>query len=177
MRFFQFLFLLTAFISISTFSSCGGDDDDNTIDPEAIVGTWDLIDFTGDITTTTTVIGLSSTSEMTITGSEFDFRITFAADNTFTTEGMFLTTSLTTENGQTTMQEEEIDNLGGAESGTWTIDGNTLMLSDSTGDDPLYTILQLNNSSCDLRQETMVEIDFLGTLIATEGISNITLTK
>ena len=109
---------------------------------DEIIGDWLIENYT--ITTTTTVsqAGIEVTTVAESVFESGDQVLTFTEDNQYTAQGE-ITLSVTTSIdgvvvGQTTETEDNIN------SGTWSIDGNQLLLSDNvTGEFPV-TILTLN---------------------------------
>lgn len=84
MKITNFLVLLTLFILTA---ACGGNENNAT--PEAtLTGTWELVEFTANIETSTIFSGATTEAAINIDGKDLDYRLTFS-ETAYTTEGSY----------------------------------------------------------------------------------------
>ncbi|MEM1214621.1 MAG: DUF5004 domain-containing protein [Bacteroidota bacterium] len=173
MRFFSKFFFFALFIGALSFTGCG--EDEETIDPDAIIGTWSMIDFTATGTITTTDGNGTSVSDVEAEGSEYDYRVTFSDDKTYTSEGQYTLTTRTTTDGQT---ETEVDEMAATlDSGTWEIDGDIITFTDTSGEAESSKILRLRGSNFEIESSGIVEFEFFGIQISTDLTNNVVFEK
>jgi hypothetical protein len=113
------------------FLSCSEDEDPKPTS-EGMVGTWAItgVDYKG--TSTTTVDGTSIKANFTGTGKDMDLTTTFSTNpNVVTSEGSYTITLTTTYMGQTTTEDYPFEEV--VTDGTWTLNGNTLTITDDFG--------------------------------------------
>jgi hypothetical protein len=161
-----FLSFLTVALAIS---SCG--DDEPGFTEDNLAGTWALVSSDGTSTTVTTTGGSSSTINTDIAILSSDFQLTFEQNPN----------KINSQIGEFTIETTQTIDGGGASSSTevmtqfadndtsWEIIGDILNLDYANGDQESYIIIELNNSSLKLKQETSVNVNFGGTLIETES--------
>lgn len=127
MKFLNSLILLAL---LGVLFSCGGDDSDDIMNSDPLVGEWRMVslDYSG-TSTTINPYGPPLVSEFVGTARDINTTITFNSDNTFSSEGAY-TIDLVTDYGGTTFEEStEFEGFMG--SGTWALDGNTLTTTDN----------------------------------------------
>lgn len=153
----NFKILSLAILSLFIFSCESDDDNALSLNNATLAGTYNVTAFTANGSETDTFGGVTETSTFTIEGSEFNnCTFTFTEAGTVTTSGTFTTTATITEDGMT---ETEIEVTDIDLDGTYTISGNSLILSDSDG----ATVEIRNFSSNGLQlflQETEIEPDY-----------------
>ena len=135
--------LLLLSLSVILFSC--GDDEDFKPTSQGMVGAWQItaVDYKG--TTTTTAQGMSIKADFTGTGKDMTLTTTFAASpNTVTTQGSYTIVLKTTIAGQTETEEYPVDEI--FSDGTWTLDGQTLSITDINGTEKATIIEQTATS-------------------------------
>ncbi len=114
---------------------------DDSVSPSDLVGTWNLSEATcNDGATTTTGGGQSFSATFTSSGKNFASTVTFKDDGTYTSAGTYTATLVTTILGQTTTQDVNIPSFAG--SGTWSLNGTTLTVTDSQGTSSAAEVLE-----------------------------------
>jgi len=127
-----------------------GDPEPGDIIVEEIIGDWLIEDYIVEAEATFSQNGIEFTTTTLNELVEGNQVITFTDDNQYTAEGDFdIKISIISE-GQVT--QEIFETISTANSGTWSIEGNTLFLNDDDQDigDSEATILTLNNETLDL---------------------------
>jgi hypothetical protein len=113
------------------FLSCSKDDDPKPTS-QGMVGAWAVtaVDYKG--SSTTTAQGTSIKADFTGTGKDMSLTTTFHENpNTMTSTGSYTIVLKTTMMGQTTTDEYPFSDV--FTDGTWTLSGNTLTITESTG--------------------------------------------
>ena len=120
----KMLFALSLLVLVT---ACGGDDDGPSTND--LLGTWVVVSFDGDIESTTTFDGTTTTSEVAILGSNLDYRVTFT-ETAWTTAGGYDVTNTTSVNGMppATLTSSNTNVSG---SGTYSINGNVMTIDGS----------------------------------------------
>lgn len=143
MNFTKFFIL---FIGLSVLASCS-DDDTNNSNNVSVVGNWLVtgIDYGG--TSSIEVPGEDIiTSVFTGTGTDMDLEITFDDNpNNYSTSGDY--SVLLDVNTQGITQQQTWTNQGFIGDGTWDRSGNTLTITDSSGQENVTTIQTLNETT------------------------------
>jgi uncharacterized glyoxalase superfamily protein PhnB len=156
------------------FYSCG-DDEDPKPTSEKMVGTWAItaLDYKGSATSTNG--GTTLTADLSGTGKNMNITTTFGANpNTVTSQGSYTIVMKTTFMGQTETAEENFYDI--FLDGTWTLNGNTLSITDNNGTEKA-TIVEQTNTTLKLKLEVNETETFQGTTITTKTVANYTLTK
>lgn len=131
-KYLTFLFLA---FSVFTYQSCDnetlegefGTDTGNT-DPAGLVGDWEMVSFEAETTTNSNYLGQAISVNGVITGSDFDYVVTFTEDayttnGSYTLSAVFYMAGMEMENGS-----ETYSNVSG--SGTYTTENGTMTISD-----------------------------------------------
>lgn len=157
----NFKILGLALLSLFIFS-CTEDDDGGTTDPNQLTnanlaGTYNVTAFSATGSETDTSGSTPDVSSFDIVGSDFNnVTFTFTEGGRVTTAGTFTTTATITEDGMTFNEIETTDiDLDG----TYSISGNSLILSNSDG----ATVTIRNFSSAGLElfiEQTDIEPDY-----------------
>ncbi len=134
--------LLVIFVSLTAFT-CENEILDADIDQSAtldtgsaatsLIGTWEAVSLDADIQTATTLLGLSTTVDSDIVGTDLDYTVTFTED-TYTATGSYGISMTTSFNGETPMTTTQGGNVT-TESGSYENVGPTTMILD----EPFYT--------------------------------------
>lgn len=115
------LFALIIIVFVSACDS-GGDEAPTT----SLVGTWTAVSFSADVQSTTTFSGNSITSSSVITGSDFNYDVTFT-ETAFTTSGSYTQNSTISVTGQAEQTIiSEVTGVSGSGSYTTTAEEITL---------------------------------------------------
>lgn len=114
----KLLKLSFAFSLLILVFSCGKDDDPVAARGD-IEGTWTATGMVANVETNSS----GNTSTVDVTGSNFDYDLTFTAD-AFSTEGSYTGTNVISSGGFNQTQVVEYTDIMG--SGTYTIDGNVI---------------------------------------------------
>ena len=161
---FKTLFIL--FISIS-FAACSTDDDSGSSDTSGnLVGSWEMVSFDYDGSTSTAIAGQTTEAEFTGVGQNLDYVIEFSENpNEFNGEGSYDIELTTTALGQTSTVVQPINDA--SSSGTYTLNGNTISFEGilhSTGNtiggdmtNNEATITELTDTTLRFVQETTQE--------------------
>ncbi|MUU79121.1 hypothetical protein [Winogradskyella endarachnes] len=122
--------LLTAFTCEDEPLDDGIDSGSNTSDTNvALIGSWDLTDFSVILETSTEFNGESFTSNIDIQSTEEDYVLTFT-ESSFTTNGSYSYDTNIVFNGETTQSEPyTLENVSG--SGTYYTSGNLMTVDGS----------------------------------------------
>lgn len=130
--------------------SCSKDDDPKPTS-EGMVGKWKItaLDYKG--STTTTAQGASAKADFTGKGKNMNLITTFTTNpNTVTSEGTFTVELTTNYMGQTVTEEYDMDET--VPSGTWSLNGNILTVTNSTGSQTA-TIVEQTATTLKLKSE------------------------
>ncbi len=125
--------LMAVAIVMVTLMSCSSDDESTSAVPtnSELTGVWELTTFNYGGETTTTMDGESLTITYDAQGQNFDNAVvTFNEDNTYTSSGSYEIEMTMTMMGQESTQTHTLNDVYG--SGTWEVDGNTLITQDGT---------------------------------------------
>lgn len=144
MKSLKFAFLL---VFIAFLSACGNDDE-NTPSGEGVIGSWKVteIDYTG--TTTASQQGAEFEADFTGEGVDMDLKINFNNDMSYTTSGDYSIILTTSFFGQSI--EQRYDAAGFVGAGTWSQDGNQIVITSGT---ETNTLTVLENSGNTLKVE------------------------
>jgi len=147
MKLAQYVLILMTIIGLS---ACGGTDED------LLVGTWELseLNYAGNISTSDGSLTLSS--DFSGSASDITTTITFNADGTYTTSGSH-TLEFEFDFGGNP-QTQTITYEAFLDSGTWELDGSTLTVTDSAGEDTSIEMRSLSNRTLILQLE-ITEVD------------------
>lgn len=118
----NFFFILLCIGMVSSFSSCGDDDDNSiVITSENLAGTWDVSSLTSENETLIVTGSTTTTNSSTPTA----LTITFNADGSWSSAGDFERTVVVLGN-------ETLETVTGIGSGTFTASGNIVTLTGAT---------------------------------------------
>ena len=166
----QRFLLLLLFICSLIVVACG-DDDDLGITEDNLAGTWLLLSSDGTAVTNSNIAGGMSTinSEFTLLSS--DLQITFERNPNVVTgqSGSFTLETTQSMDGSTATTTTEVSNEFSQENAAWTINGDVLTFTFSTGETESHVIEELSNTTLRLRQDVSSEINLGGGVIATES--------
>ncbi len=109
-------------------TACNNDDDSDT-DTGDLIGTWVAVSFDGDIESSTTFDGTSTTSEVDILGSNLNYKVTFT-ETAWTTSGGYDVTTTSTVNGMNSSSSTS-SNTAVSGVGTYSTDGNLMTIDGS----------------------------------------------
>ena len=138
-------------LSLFIFSCTEEDDDGGTTDPNELTmanlaGTYNVTALSASGSETDTFNGQTTVETFTLDGSDFNnVTISFTEDGRISSSGTFTTTAVYTENG-TMYTEVETSDLD--ISGRYSIDGSSLILSESDG--AVTTINNFSSNGFDL---------------------------
>ncbi|TQD40705.1 hypothetical protein [Haloflavibacter putidus] len=138
------IMLMAVAIVTVTLMSCSSDDDSTQAAPNSseLAGSWELTDFHYNGETTTTMAGQSFTTTYDAQGQDFDNAVvTFNEDNTYTSSGSYDIEITMNTMGQETTQTSTLNDVYG--SGTWEVDGNTLITQDSSMEQESQATMQM----------------------------------
>lgn len=153
------------------FASCNNDEPAFTEDN--LAGTWALVSLEGMDNSVSDFGGTTTTTETQFTLLSSDFQLDFTTDpNEVTGQiGSFtLESTQTTNMGGATVTTQVVTEFTEADA-TWGINGDVLTFTYPDGQVEVYTILQLNNSTLEIKQELMSEVEFGGGTITTDSES------
>lgn len=121
--------IITLFILSSLIISCSSDDDSsNDVDTSLIVGEWAIAELNYDIDLVATIAEQPFNSQTVGVGSNFDYTVTFNADNTLVANGSYDITTTTSANGESLPSETtSVSDLNSA--GDWSIDGEEIIFT------------------------------------------------
>jgi hypothetical protein len=152
-------FKILSFILLSLFLfSCDPDDDNAPALTNAnLAGTYDITAFSGMASETDSAGGVTDISTTTFSSSNFNnATITFTEDGTISSTGSFTFTAVITESGMT---ETEVEITDVDINGTYTINANSLIISDL--DDASVTVRNFSSNGLQLfLQETETDTDY-----------------
>lgn len=95
----------------------------------SLVGTWNVVSFSADVISTTNVEGVETVIGNTVSGSNLDYSLVFAAD-TFETNGSYDVTIITVVDGNNAgTTTNSLSNVSG--SGNYVTDGNIMRIDGS----------------------------------------------
>lgn len=166
MKNIKFLFYALSFLLI--FSSCKSDDDDDdsTTDINNIVGNWKIVDAHGTTEYTTIVSGQNFIINFVYEGNNYNSFVEITENpNEYSSTGSFTNHIVTTTQGQTTEEDQEIDTV---ENGTWEIEGDQFIRTEQgQTESDSHTILELTATTF----KTRTNISREETINGTTGIS------
>jgi hypothetical protein len=157
------------------FLSCSEDEDPKPT-TEGMLGNWKVtaLDYKG--STTTTAQGASIKADFTGTGKNMDLITTFGSNpNTVTSEGTYTIVLKTTYMGQTTTDEYEMDET--VTDGTWTLNGNTLTVTNDDFGPQTATVLEQTATTLKLKAEVNESESDQGITVSTKIEAIYTFTK
>ena len=142
MKLTKLLFALTLIIFIT---SCS-DSDDPTPSNSEIIGSWNMIGFEYEGTTTTEISGVSFTTSFEGVGIDMDLTLEFLQENSaYNTNGDYGIELTTTFQGQSVSTTAY--NNGFVGSGTWAVDGNTISVDNGSGISQDMQIIELSGTT------------------------------
>lgn len=171
----NFIKTLSIFCITISLISCNTDDDSGSETTGDLVGDYEMVSFSYEGTTTTTLEGQSAEADFSGIGQNIDYTIEFTENpNEFATAGSYDIELSTTVAGQTTTMVQPINDA--SSNGTYTRTGNTLTLEGtllSTGNTiggnataGEATISELTDTTLILVQETSQEQTINGATIS-----------
>ncbi|MGQ3678324.1 MULTISPECIES: hypothetical protein [Tenacibaculum] len=108
--------------------SCSDSNDLVEISNDDLVGKWNLIELTSNVTNKFSYQGNTVKSTTSIYGKNYNFSMTFSDNpNEYSTEGSLTIVTETNTNGEVETQEIESGSIMDLESGEWEIKGNKLI--------------------------------------------------
>ncbi|AZJ31815.1 Lipocalin-like domain-containing protein [Tenacibaculum mesophilum] len=108
--------------------SCSDSNDLVEISNEDLIGKWNLIDLTSNVTNKFSYQGNTVNSTTAVYGKNYNFSMTFSENpNEYSTEGSLTLVTKTNTNGEVDTQETESSSIMDLESGEWEIKGNKLI--------------------------------------------------
>lgn len=140
----NFKVLSLALLSLFIFS-CTEDDENGTTDPNVLTtanlaGVYNVTALNATGSESDTFNGTTTVETFTLVGSDFNnVTLTFTEDGRISSSGTFTTTAVYTENG---VMDTEVETSDLDLSGRYSVDGNSLILSESDG-----SITTINNFS------------------------------
>lgn len=165
--------LLLLSVAVILFSC--GDDEEFKATSQAMVGSWQItaVEYNG--TSTTTAQGTSIRADFSGTGKDMNLTTTFNANpNTVTSQGSYTIVLKTTMAGQTQTEEYTMDEV--VTNGTWTLEGNTLTISDPDGSEKA-TIVEQNSTTLRLKMDVSESETDQGITVATKIQATYTFKK
>lgn len=143
------IILFVAFLGLV---SCSSDDNGGSVsDGSNVVGNWKPTSLTYDGVSTMSMQGQTITTNFNAVATDFhDATVTFHQNGTFSSVGDGYTVDLTMEvMGQEMTQETSVGSF--FEDGTWEIDGNTMIMTNTSSNEPVtYNIVALNATTMKL---------------------------
>ncbi|WP_375561520.1 hypothetical protein ACE193_02885 [Bernardetia sp. OM2101] len=158
MKLLKFVFV---FALISFLSACGNDDDENTTPSgDGIIGTWKVteIDYTG--TTTASQQGVEFEADFEGEGVDMDLEMQFDNNMNYTTSGDYSIILTTSFFGQSI--EQRYDAVGFVGAGTWSQDGDQIIIS-SGGETNTLTVLENSGNTLKVEWNHTQEVEEQGT--------------
>ncbi len=156
MKLLKFVFV---FALISFLSSCGNDDENNP-SGDGIIGTWKVteIDYSG--TTTASQQGVEFEADFEGEGVDMDLQMQFDNNMNYTTSGDYSIILTTSFFGQSI--EQRYDAVGFVGAGTWSQDGNQIIITSGTETNTL-TILENSGNNLKVEWDHIEETEQQGT--------------
>nr|WP_299342091.1 hypothetical protein [Allomuricauda sp.] len=142
-------FLLFAFVAL--IASCSDDDSTEPIDAETLIGSWTAISLDADIDLNGDFAGIPVVSSTNTVGENLDYNVTFTETEYTVTGGYDLVTTGTV-NGEP-LDAEPTSISGINETGTYSLDGNTLTI-----DGNIYDFDANGVSLSEVSAEQIVEV-------------------
>ncbi|MGC1632322.1 MAG: hypothetical protein WA749_09460 [Gelidibacter sp.] len=164
MKYFKVLFLA---FTLTMMSSCSNDDDDNPVNNVKLLGTWKGVSVDYTSTTTYKFDGEFFVIEAVGRGYDVNYTITLAEPNLLTSKGAYNIELTSIVLGQT--QVRNIENLEFTSDGTWSRNGNDLMIV-ADKDTQNFNITELSESAMTLVTEDKVTI-------VEQGVTNVVTIK
>jgi hypothetical protein len=164
--------LLLLSVAVILFSC---EDDEFKATSQGMIGSWAIssVEYKG--TTTTSAQGASVKADFSGTGKDMNLTSTFTASpNTVVSQGSYTIVLKTTMLGQTTTEEYPVEEI--FSDGTWTLDGNTLSITDVYGTEKA-TIIDQSATSLKMRLEVTESETQQGITVATNVQATYTFTK
>lgn len=113
MKITNLLFVLAFFM----LTACGGDD--NIVNPDAtLIGTWELEEFSVDMTTSTEFSGQTTEAVINLEGKDLDYELTFS-ETAYTTAGSYGYAGSMEVDGNKSSLDESVSNVTG--NGTYSV--------------------------------------------------------
>ena len=149
----RILLLLTV---ITFLTACESNDNlDINITNADLIGTWNATAQTLEFATSATVQGVTITSNSSGYGKDFDFIYTFSENpNIVSTNGSYTSVTTITSSipGQSDIDQEiELNSIDGFDSGTWSLDNNTITISDPSGQSSAAEVVEFTGSKLKLK--------------------------
>ncbi|ARV14495.1 lipocalin family protein [Polaribacter sp. SA4-12] len=149
----KILLLLTV---ITFLTACESNDNlDINITNADLIGTWNATEQTMELASSFTINGVTITSNSSGYGKDFDFIYTFAENpNIVAATGSYTSVTTTTSSipGQQDIDQEiELNSIEGFDSGIWSLDGNSITISDSSGQSNTAEIVEFTGSKLKLK--------------------------
>ena len=154
----KFTKLFFALILMVSLTACGGDDDASP-SSDSLLGTWTATSFSANVETTSTISGTETKVTTAVTGSNFDYDVTFTATG-FTTAGGYTTSVNTTLDGMA-LSTSVNTTSGVAGVGTYTTDNDQITIVGAFYD---YEVNGMSITATSPEQTATYEIDANGVL-------------
>lgn len=134
-------------IFLVTFSSCSEDGDSSPVAiSEDIVGTWNMVDYDYSGVTTTTFQGQTVSADFIGEAFDINYKLTFAeSPNELISEGSFKIKLTTTINGQTSVDDTQVDDF--LTTGSWEIKNGELITNTEDAGEGVTKIVELTETS------------------------------
>lgn len=122
--------LLFAFVAL--LASCSDDDSTEPVDPTSLIGTWTAISLDADIDLNGDFGGIPIESSTNTVGENFDYTLTLT-ETEYTVIGGYDLVTTGTVNGEP-LEAEPTSITGIDETGTYSLDGNTITINGNVFD-------------------------------------------
>jgi hypothetical protein len=171
-------FLLIAFITV--LSACETNENpDVNITADDIVGSWNVTDFTIEVSTSVTAQNVTATSKTSGYGKDFDFIYTFSENpNVASGQGSYTSVTTTEIPGQQDIvQELVVNSIDGLDEGSWSLEGSSITIIDPNNQSSTADIISFSGDKLILKQSVDQDQNINGSTITITGEAFITLEK
>lgn len=140
-------FVLSLALCALCLFSCSEEED--AVSPTGLVGSWKVTEISYEGSSTTEVQGFSSTANFTGTGTDLNLKTQFSEEpQNYTSTGSYNVQLKTEINGQT--MESAWPSPPFLINGSWSIEGDKLLVVDSNGNEQEADIITLSNTTLKL---------------------------
>lgn len=159
----------SAFVLL-TLAACSKDEPETiSVNTSDLVGTWNLVSLEcNDGTTVSEAFGVKSTATFITTGKDYNAKATFSSNpNKYLSQGTYTSITKTTTSGQTETEETPFEDF--AFTGTWKVEGNKLIVSNTGEPDQIAEITKFDAKSLEYKTVINEVVDFAGFKVTVKG--------
>jgi len=174
---FNFNHFCLGFIFLTLIACSKDEDTSQSVDLASLKGTWNLVSLScTDGTSTIEILGQKSTSTFVISSKDHQATVSFGQNpNTFVSQGSY--TSVITTNTAGVKETQEVPFEDFTSTGTWKLDGNTLIISSPGTDDQKAEITKLDANNLEYKVLVNQTVEELGFQITSKGTYITKLTR